>query len=74
MRRSFFKLFGVGAALILVAWAAGNFGSDVASGQQVRTLTEHTWGVWSVAFSPDEQLLASGSYDETIKLWDVSGM
>jgi len=27
--------------------------------------------VWSVAFSPDGCTLASGSQDETIKLWDV---
>jgi WD40 repeat protein len=28
--------------------------------------------VWSVAFSPDGKTLASGSYDNTIKLWRVS--
>ena len=36
--------------------------------------TGHTGTVLSVAFSPDNQLLASGSVDGTIKLWDaVSG-
>ena len=37
----------------------------------MRTLQGHTSFVWSAAFSPDNQTLASGSEDETIKLWDV---
>lgn len=35
------------------------------------TLTGHTMSVSSVAWSPDGKTLASGSSDETIKLWDV---
>jgi hypothetical protein len=38
----------------------------------VRTLTGHTDWVTSVSFSPDGRLLASGSWDNTIKLWRVS--
>jgi WD40 repeat protein len=36
------------------------------------TLKGHRYGVPSVAYSPDGKTLASGSWDETIKLWDVA--
>jgi len=36
------------------------------------TLTGHTRPVASIAISADGQTLASGSYDKTIKVWDLS--
>jgi WD40 repeat protein/predicted Ser/Thr protein kinase len=37
----------------------------------IKTLTGHSNNVRSVAFSPNGLILASGSVDNTIKLWDV---
>lgn len=32
----------------------------------------HKMNIWSIKFSPDGSKLASGSFDETAKLWDVN--
>ncbi|MEG4520113.1 MULTISPECIES: WD40 domain-containing protein [unclassified Microcoleus] len=40
--------------------------------QPIQTLTGHQDWVESVAFSPDGKMLASGSWDRTIALWDVA--
>jgi WD40 repeat protein len=45
---------------------------DTSSWQVIRTFEGHTYGVTSVAFSPDSKLLASGSDDKRIKLWEVA--
>ena len=37
----------------------------------IRGLIGHTNNVVSVVFSPDGKILASGSWDNTICLWDV---
>ncbi|QHG19975.1 hypothetical protein GJB62_13030 [Nostoc sp. ATCC 53789] len=42
------------------------------TGQFLRTLTGHSSWVSSVTISSDDQILASGSGDKTIKLWSVT--
>ena len=51
------------------------FFSEVVSekrvGWQVQTLTGHSDGVLSVAFSPKGDRIVSGSSDNLIKIWDA---
>jgi eukaryotic-like serine/threonine-protein kinase len=39
---------------------------------ELRTFRGHTDGVWSVAYSPDGRLIATGSSDHTAKIWNAA--
>jgi WD40 repeat protein len=65
---------------ILQLWQVGGCAGDAQEsvsgsvegcGSLLQTLTGHTDAVHSVAFSPDGQFLASGSYDHQVRLWRV---
>jgi len=44
---------------------------DAKSGERLHRLTRHTKRVRSVAFSPHSRMIASGSFDQTIRIWDA---
>jgi WD40 repeat protein len=45
---------------------------DVATGKPLHTLEGHQQVITSLSFSPNGKVLASGSWDRTIRLWDVT--
>ncbi len=45
---------------------------EVETGRQIATFRGHPTDVHALAFSPDNKLLASASYDGTILLWDLT--
>jgi WD40 repeat protein len=44
---------------------------NLLTGEIIHTLEGHLDCVSSIVISPDSQILASGSYDKTIKIWDL---
>jgi WD40 repeat protein len=45
----------------------------VADRTLIATLHGHAGAVWGVALSGDARLVASGSFDGSVRLWDVPG-
>jgi tetratricopeptide (TPR) repeat protein len=43
---------------------------DVASGGPTVAIKGRVGEIWGLAFSPDGRLLAAGSYDKTVKVWE----
>ncbi len=62
--------FSPDGRFLAVASSIGVWLYDAKTFDEVRLLESDRW-LTSLAFSPDGSMLASGSYDDTIKLWDT---
>ena len=61
----------VGVFIFLFAAVSFCLSQEAENDECLRTFEGHDSTVYSVAFSPDGKYIASGSWDNTIKLWNV---
>jgi hypothetical protein len=59
------------AAIVLAVLAFGVMSRGGGDERRLLTLTGHAGTVSTVAFSPNGKLIASGSYDRSVKIWEV---
>jgi len=55
----------------LKLWSLGKSGESPT--QLVRTMLGHKAGIFAIAVSPDQKVIASAGNDQSIKLWDMQG-
>jgi serine/threonine protein kinase len=60
-----------GRRVILASTNVNDIWVKSPSGALEKTLTGHTSGLLSLAISPDDSMLLSGGYDNTVKMWDL---
>ncbi len=58
----------------LVGSDFGLYKIEVKTGKILGEFIGHTGTVWAVSVSPDSKYLISGSWDQTMKLWDIESM
>ena len=70
------RVYGLGFAprtgLLVVAGAGGDLEEyDIGARHVIRRLPGHSAAVWPPAFSRDGRLMATGSFDNRVRLWDL---
>jgi WD40 repeat protein len=60
------------AAAAIWRWAPLSEGQEKTNLQVLHALKGHTEPIYTLAFTPDGKMLATGSFDNTVKLWDTA--